>query len=74
MFFFFLLGNCTFDKPSLCSWSNDKHTDHFDWLLRQGSTPGNTKGPASDHSGHESQFNEVICIKGVMGSCNSLSK
>ena len=54
-----MLGNCTFDQQSLCSWSNDKHTDHFDWLLWQGSTPSNNTGPASDHAGKESKFNSL---------------
>jgi len=49
-----MLGNCSFDENTLCGWSNDKDTDHFDWQLKQGSTPGNNTGPTSDLSGIES--------------------
>ena len=52
----FILGNCSFDENTLCSWSNDKHTDHFDWRLWQGSTPSNNTGPISDHSGRKQLF------------------
>ncbi|XP_020615658.1 MAM and LDL-receptor class A domain-containing protein 1-like [Orbicella faveolata] len=51
-------GNCSFDENTLCSWSNDNRTDHFDWQLRRGSSPSNNTGPTSDHSGDGS----YICI------------
>ncbi|RMX61051.1 hypothetical protein pdam_00007566 [Pocillopora damicornis] len=32
-------GKCTFDENTFCSWYNERYTDHFDWSLRQGSSP-----------------------------------
>ena len=49
-----VLGNCSFDQNTLCSWSNDDDSDLFDWQLRRGSSQSNNTGPTSDHSGWES--------------------
>ena len=48
-----MLGDCNFDNKTLCNWQNDKHVDHFDWIVREGSTPSSNTGPTSDSSGTE---------------------
>lgn len=40
-------GDCDFDEPGFCGWSNSKNDD-FDWLLHQGTTFTRDTGPSYD--------------------------
>jgi len=42
-------GDCDFDSD-LCSWTNDKSGDSFDWAQQSGSTNSGSTGPRSDHT------------------------
>ncbi|KAK7098915.1 hypothetical protein V1264_003130 [Littorina saxatilis] len=43
-------GECNFDTGSLCSYTNAKTGDVFDWTLQHGGTPSQGTGPSADHS------------------------
>ena len=49
-----LSGDCDFEG-GLCSWSNDRTGDDFDWILGQGGTPSSNTGPSVDHTLGSSQ-------------------
>ena len=48
MLFFglFYAGDCNFDS-GMCTWSNDKSGDDFDWVRQQG---GDSNNPPTDHT------------------------
>ncbi|KAL5006371.1 hypothetical protein ScPMuIL_015177 [Solemya velum] len=43
-------GNCDFEKYGMCTWSNVKTVDQFDWLIDKGQTRSNFIGPSFDHT------------------------
>ncbi|XP_022809605.1 MAM and LDL-receptor class A domain-containing protein 1-like [Stylophora pistillata] len=45
-----ITGNCNFDEKTFCCWSNERYTDHFDWVLGRGSSPSSNTGPITDYS------------------------
>ena len=49
MSLFTFQGNCDFEK-GLCTWTNVRGTDQFDWLTGNGGTSSRFTGPSSDHT------------------------
>ncbi|XP_055957693.1 MAM and LDL-receptor class A domain-containing protein 2 [Patella vulgata] len=42
-------GNCNFEN-GMCTWTNDKKSDQFDWTIGNGPTQTKGTGPTSDHT------------------------
>eukprot|EP00794_Sanderia_malayensis_P017044 gene17044-18759_t len=42
-------GNCNFET-GLCTWTNARTGDDFDWLRNSGPTPSASTGPGTDHT------------------------
>ena len=42
-------GGCNFEQD-MCTWTNTRVGDDFDWLRKMGSTISTATGPASDHT------------------------
>ena len=54
----------------MCTWTNTRAGDNFDWLRKSGSTQSISTGPASDHT--IGTFLGKECIKTLSLSINFL--
>jgi hypothetical protein len=41
---------CDFEELDLCTWTQEKHNDDFDWEVQVASAGGLTGGPTVDHT------------------------
>lgn len=42
-------GDCSFDN-GMCTWTNSRTGDNFDWIIGGGRTPSFLTGPSKDHT------------------------
>ena len=48
-------GDCSFDD-GMCTWTNSRTGDVFDWIIGGGGTPSFLTGPSSDHTTGSGRF------------------
>lgn len=48
-------GDCSFDD-GMCTWTNSRTGDVFDWIIGGGGTPSFFTGPSSDHTTGNGRF------------------
>lgn len=48
-------GDCSFDD-GMCTWTNGRTGDVFDWIIGGGGTPSFLTGPSSDHTTGNGRF------------------
>ena len=56
-----LPGDCSFDD-GLCTWTNARTGDKFDWIIGGGRTPSFLTGPSKDHTTGSGRFWIILWI------------
>ena len=54
-------GDCSFDD-GMCTWTNARTGDTFDWIVGGGRTPSFLTGPSKDHTTGSGRFFYFICF------------
>ena len=55
-------GACSFDNGNLCTWSNQRSGDNFDWTFQKRGTPSTGTGPSADHTKGNGQGKQLNFI------------